>query len=154
MAVVTRVMLRVSRLPRTVRRWTGMAGSPRLAAIRKMACGAWQWAMPGQADPVTGRLAGVSQPLAEPAHLPPATERQVRSHAAELVELAARHGMTALAFASPGRLRGHLADDRDLFDMFEFQRAAADLLGAEVTVYSDGALRNQHVSPDLVAATP
>ena len=31
--------------------------------------------------------------------------------------------------------------------MFEFQRAAADLLGAEVTVYSDGALRNQHVSP-------
>ena len=52
------------------------------------------------------------------------------------------------------RLRGHLADDRDLFDMFEFQRAAADLLGAEVTVYSDGALRNQHVSPDLVAAMP
>ena len=31
--------------------------------------------------------------------------------------------------------------------MFEFQRAPADLLGAEVTVYSDGALRNQHVSP-------
>jgi len=38
--------------------------------------------------------------------------------------------------------------------MFEFQRAAADLLGAEVTVYSDGALGNQHVSADLVAATP
>ena len=38
--------------------------------------------------------------------------------------------------------------------MFEFQRAAADLLGAEVTVYSDGALINQHVSPHLVAATP
>ena len=38
--------------------------------------------------------------------------------------------------------------------MFEFQRAATDLLHAEVTVYSDGALRNQHVSPDLVAATP
>jgi hypothetical protein len=103
---------------------------------------------------VTDRLAGVSQSLAEPANLPPATERQVRSCAAELVELAARHGITALAFASPGRLRGHLANDRDLFDMFEFQRAAADLLGAEVMVYSDGALRNQHVSPDLVAATP
>ena len=110
--------------------------------------------MPAQADPGTGRLADVSQPLAEPAQLPPATEWQVRSHAAELVELAARHGITALAFASPGRLRGHLADDRDLFDMFEFQRAAADLLGDEVTVYSDGALRNQHVSPNLVAATP
>ena len=90
--------------------------------------------MPAQVNRVTGKLAGVSQPLAEPA--------------------AARHGITALAFASPGRLRGHLADDRDLFDMFEFQRAAADLLGAEVTVYSDGALRNQHVSPDLVAASP
>jgi uncharacterized protein (UPF0548 family) len=93
----------------------------------------------------------VSQPLAEPAHLPPASEQQVRSHAAQLVALAARHGITGLAFASPGRLRGHVSADRDLF---EFQRAATDLLHAEVTVYSDGALRNQHVSPDLVTATP
>jgi len=45
----------------------------------------------------------------------------------------------ALAFASPGRLRGHVADDRDLFDMFEFQRAATSLLGAEIALYSDGA---------------
>ena len=97
---------------------------------------------------------GVSQPLAEPSHLPPATEQQVRSHAVELVDLAARHGITHLAFASPGRLRGHVGADRDLFDMFEFQRAATDLLGAEITVYSDGALANDHVSPDLAAATP
>jgi hypothetical protein len=96
----------------------------------------------------------VSQPLAEPPHLPPATEQQVRSHAAQLVELAARHGITDLAFASPGRLRGHVAGDRDLFDMFEFQREATGLLGAEVTLYSDGALRNEHVSPDLATATP
>jgi hypothetical protein len=96
----------------------------------------------------------VSQPLAEPPHQPPATEEQVRSHAAELVKLAARFGITDLAFASPGRLRGHIADDRDLFDMFEFQRAATDLLSAEITVYSDGALRNDHVSPDLAGATP
>jgi hypothetical protein len=96
----------------------------------------------------------VSQPLPEPPHLPPATEQQVRSHATELVELAARHGITDLAFASPGRLRGHIADNRDLFDMFEFQRAATDLLRAKITVYSDGALRNDHVSPDLAAATP
>jgi hypothetical protein len=74
--------------------------------------------------------------------------------AAELIELAARHGITGLAFASPGRLRGHVADDRDLFDVFEFQRAATGLLGTEVTLYSDGALRNEHVSPDLVTATP
>lgn len=52
-----------------------------------------------------------------------------------------------------GRLRGQVADDRDLLDMFEFQRAAADLPGAEITVYSDRALRNQHVSLDLVTAT-
>jgi len=38
--------------------------------------------------------------------------------------------------------------------MFEFQRAANDLLGAEVTLLSDGALRNEHVSPDLVSASP
>jgi hypothetical protein len=96
----------------------------------------------------------VSQPLAEPPHLPPATEQQVRAHAAQLVTLAGRHGITRLAYASPGRLRGHLADDRDLFDMFEFQRAAADLLDAEIALYSDGALANDHVSPDLAAATP
>jgi hypothetical protein len=58
----------------------------------------------------------VSQPLAKPAHVPPASEQQVRSHAAELVGLVGRHGIIALAFASPGRLRGHVADDRDLFD--------------------------------------
>jgi hypothetical protein len=96
----------------------------------------------------------MSQPLAEPAHLPPATEQQARSRAGELIELAAQHGITGLAFASPGRLRGHVAEDRDLFDVFEFQRAATDLLGAEVTLYSDGALGNEHVSPDLVTATP
>ena len=96
----------------------------------------------------------MSQPLAEPERLPPATEQQVRARAAELVELAARHGITGLAFASPGRLRGHVSDGRDLFDMFEFQRAATGLLGAEVALYSDGALANEHVSPDLVDATP
>lgn len=96
----------------------------------------------------------MSQPLAEPPHLPRATEQQIRSHAAQLGELAARYGITDLAFASAGRLRGHVASDRDLFDMFEFQRKASDLLGAEITLYSDGALRNEHVSPDLAAATP
>jgi hypothetical protein len=97
-----------------------------------------------------GRYSGIaSQPLAEPPHLPPAAELQVRSHACQLVSLAARHGSIDLAFASPGRLRGHVADDRDLFDMFEFQRAATSLLGAEIALYSDGALDNDHVSPDL-----
>jgi uncharacterized protein (UPF0548 family) len=96
----------------------------------------------------------VSQPLAEPPPLPPATEQQVRSHARDLIDLAARHGISGLAFASPGRLRGHVAEGRDLLEVFEFQRAATDLLGAEVVLFSDGALRNEHVSPDLVTATP
>jgi hypothetical protein len=69
-------------------------------------------------------------------------------------ELVARHGMTRLAHASRGRLRGHIGENRDLFDMFEFQRDAAELLGAEVALYSDGALANKHVSADLVTATP
>jgi hypothetical protein len=38
--------------------------------------------------------------------------------------------------------------------MFEFQREASRLLGAEISLYSDGALRNDHVSPDLADATP
>jgi hypothetical protein len=96
----------------------------------------------------------MSQPLAEPRQLPPATEQQVRAHAGELIALAARHGITGLAIASPGRLRGHVSQGRDLVDVFEFQRAATDLLGAEVMLFSDGALRNEHVSPDLVTATP
>jgi len=71
----------------------------------------------------------VSQALVEPPHLPPATEAQVRSSAARLIELAARHGITELAFASTGRLRGRIDTDHDLFDMFEFQRDARIYLG-------------------------
>jgi hypothetical protein len=96
----------------------------------------------------------MSQPLAEPPSLPPATEQQVRAHAVELVDLAARHGITDLAFTSSGRLLGHVAADRDLFDMFEFRRAASHLLGAEITVYSDGALANDHVSADRPPPEP
>ena len=111
-------------------------------------------ASPPARDSGGGYTGRVSQPLAEPPHLPPATEQQVRAYARQLVSLAARHGITDLEYASPGRLRGHVADDRDLFDMFEFQRAAAILLGAEIALYSDGALNNDHVSPDLAAAAP
>jgi hypothetical protein len=38
--------------------------------------------------------------------------------------------------------------------MFEFQRDASALLGAEVVPYSDGALASEHVSAGLVTATP
>lgn len=96
----------------------------------------------------------VSHALIEPPHLPPATEEQVRSHAAELVELAAEHGVSELAFAGPGRLRGHVSPASDPFAPITFQLAASDLLGAEVALFSDEVLHNAHVSPDLVTASP
>lgn len=83
----------------------------------------------------------------------PATEAQIRAHAAVLIELAAQHGVTALAYASPGRLRGRVTDGFDLFDMFEFQRSASELVGAPVELFSEGALVNEHVSEDLRVAS-
>jgi hypothetical protein len=61
-----------------------------------------------------------SQPLAGAAGLPSATEQQVRAHAAELIELAARHEISGPAFTSPGRLRSHVAADRYLFSSTVF----------------------------------
>ncbi|HUY48833.1 MAG TPA: hypothetical protein VMV92_24475 [Streptosporangiaceae bacterium] len=94
----------------------------------------------------------MSQPLAEPPHLPHATEQEIRNRARELVSPATRHSITGLAFASPRRLRGHVA--HDLFDLFHSRRAAVSLLGAEIALYSDGALNHEHVSPNLAAAAP
>jgi len=54
-----------------------------------------------------------------------------------LLEVAARHGITELAFESSGRLRGRIDARHDLFDMFEFQQDASDLLGAEVALFSE-----------------
>ena len=96
----------------------------------------------------------MSQALIEPPQLPPATEEQVRSHAGALVELATEHRISELAFAGPGRLRGHVAADSDPFAPFAFQLAASELLGAEVALFSDEVLHNEHVSADLLAASP
>jgi len=63
-------------------------------------------------------------------------------------------GTASPAWPSPPPAGSAAGDGRDLFDMFEFQRDATQLLGAEVALYSDGALANEHVSPDLVTATP
>ena len=46
-----------------------------------------------------------------------ADEALVRSHGPELALLAAEHGISDLRFASTGRLIGHVADDRDMFDV-------------------------------------
>jgi hypothetical protein len=51
-------------------------------------------------------------------------------------------------------LLGRVDDDHDLFDMFEFQRAATTLVRGEIVLFSVGALGNENVSPDLQSATP
>jgi hypothetical protein len=66
------------------------------------------------------KVDGVSQPLTEPEHLPPATEQQIRAHVGE---------------------------DRDLFDMFEFQREATTMIGAEVVLYSHGGAAQRACQP-------
>lgn len=81
-----------------------------------------------------------------------ADEALVRYHAAELAGLAARHGITNLRFASPGRLLGTVATDRDLIDIAEFMAEAEDLLGAPVTLFSDAVLGKDRVSDDLLHA--
>ncbi len=85
---------------------------------------------------------------------PVATEAALRSYAETLRSLALAHGITELRVAGPGRLVGHIGEDRDLFDVAAFETAAADLLGAQVELYSDGVLDHDNVSPDLLAATP
>jgi len=88
------------------------------------------------------------------ADLPLVDERQVRAHRDDLMRLAAEHGVSELRFASPGRLVGRVADDRDLLDMVAFDLAAEALLGARVSLFSDRVLSNEHVSQDLVDAQP
>jgi hypothetical protein len=63
--------------------------------------------------------------------LPLADEARVRAHAGDLRELGRRHGVTNLRFASPGRLLGHVADDKDMFDMIDFGLEASELLRAK-----------------------
>lgn len=86
--------------------------------------------------------------------LPPADRALVAAHADELHRLAAEHGITALRFASPGRLVGHIAAELDFLDVVDFDLAARDLLGADVSLFSDAVLTKPNVSPDLVAAEP
>jgi 2-phospho-L-lactate guanylyltransferase (CobY/MobA/RfbA family) len=96
----------------------------------------------------------VSHASIEPSYSTAATESQIRGAAAQLLALAERHGLSQVAFASPGRLRAQVDDDRDLADVFAFQREASDLVRARIDVFSDGALSNRHVSRDLVEAVP
>jgi hypothetical protein len=86
--------------------------------------------------------------------LPLADEALVRTRWDQLRALATEHGVTDLRYASPGRLVGHVSQDKDLFDMVEFGLAATDLLAARVSMFSDAVLDHPHVSKDLEDARP
>jgi hypothetical protein len=96
----------------------------------------------------------VSQAVVEPPSLPPLDEPTARANADALRRLAAEHGVSDLRFASPGRIIGHLADDRDLADMALFQRDIEDALGAHADFFTDGLLGKPGISEDLLAARP
>ena len=95
----------------------------------------------------------VSTSSVEP-DLPLVDERLARAHRDELRALAADHGISDLRFASPGRLVGRVAEDKDLLDVVAFDLAAEDLLGARVSLFSDRVLDHDNVSKDLVDAQP
>ena len=83
--------------------------------------------------------------------LPPLDEGKVKI---TLRRLAAEHGVSDLRFASPGRIIGHLADDRDLADMALFQRDIEDALGAHADFLTDRLLGKPGISDDLLTARP
>lgn len=85
---------------------------------------------------------------------PKAGRALVAAHARELRDIAAQHEITELRFASPGRLVGRVAYDRDALDVSEFELAALALLGAEAWLYSAAVLDKANVSLDLLSAKP
>lgn len=83
-----------------------------------------------------------------------ADEELVRAHAAELTAIALKHGIRRLRYASVGRLVGTVDEGRDMLDVTTFDIEAEDLLGAEVSLFSDKVLKNPNVSDDLLRARP
>lgn len=69
-----------------------------------------------------------------------------------LRRIGAGYGVSNLRFASPGRILGHLHEDRGLADMALFQRDIEDLLGAHAEFFTDALLGKPGVSADLLAA--
>ncbi|MGH3264118.1 MAG: hypothetical protein ACRDNS_19220 [Trebonia sp.] len=96
----------------------------------------------------------MSHALVDPPTPPLLDEQTARANADALHRVAAEYGITALRFASPGRLVGHMDDDRDMGDMVDFQLAVEDLLDRYIDLFTDRVLSHPHASPDLVAARP
>ena len=98
---------------------------------------------------ITATMTAMTSPAPESGA---ADETRIRQHAAGLAELAERHGIHDLRFASTGRLLGRVDDDRDMLDMAAFEAEAADLVGAPVRLLSDAVLNKPNVSEDLIHA--
>lgn len=96
----------------------------------------------------------MSHALVDPAVPPLLDEQTARANADALHRVAAEHGISALRFAAPGRLVGHLDDGRGMGDMADFQIAVEELLGRYTDFFADRVLSKPNVSPDLVAARP
>lgn len=84
----------------------------------------------------------------------PASEVSLRVHAGSLKKLAQRYGISQLRLAADGKLVGHVAEDRDAFNVIDFELEAVRLLRAEVRLYPDRVLDNDNVSPELISARP
>lgn len=96
----------------------------------------------------------MSHALVDERKLPLLDEQTARDNAGVLHRLGARHGITALRFASPGRLVGHVDEDRDMMDMADFMADVEDELGRRTYIISDRVLKNPGVSADVVLAQP
>lgn len=92
--------------------------------------------------------------MVEPPALPLLDEATARANADALRRLATEYGVSDLRFAGPGRLIGHMDDDRGLGDMADLQLAIEDLLGKHADFFTDGLIGKPGVSPDLLTARP
>ena len=86
--------------------------------------------------------------------LPVANESVIRAHAAELIAMADTLGLANVRYASADRIVVTVTDHVEHLGEFRFAERASFMMGHQIRVYTDGALKNPGVSPDLVAATP
>jgi hypothetical protein len=98
---------------------------------------------------VTGLAAGLACGRREP--LPLAVPLSIRVR----VQRRQRCRCCTLLLHEPGRLRGHVAHDRDLFDMFEFQREATELpwLTSRIAAPPAASTKDQ-IKPTTAIAAP
>lgn len=96
----------------------------------------------------------MSHALVDDREPPLLDERTARDNVDTLRRIGDQHGISALRFASPGRLVGHVDEDRDMIDIADFTLDVIEALDRYAHIYSDRVLTKPNVSPDPVAAQP